>query len=132
VSLRPAEVHPEQHLRPVRRFRATGAGADRQQRAPIVVLAGEEELRPLSVEIPFEGGGLAIQLRGQLGIARFLDELKCREEVLGTRVEAAPELDLGSKSIGFAENPLRRALVVPEARCCRLRVEVGDAPLLRL
>jgi hypothetical protein len=41
-----------------------------------------------------EGCDLALELARQLRIARFLDELEGREEIVDTRLEAAPELDL--------------------------------------
>jgi hypothetical protein len=96
MPLGPAEVHPQEHLGPVGRFGAAGAGTDRQQSAALVVFAGEEELGPLPGEVPFERGGLAVELRGQLGITGFLDELEGGQDVLGARVKAAPELGLGS------------------------------------
>src|SRR4051812_20888237 len=80
MPLGPAEIHPDEHLGPVRRFGAAGAGADRQEGAPLVVFAAEQELRPLAREVGFECPGLAIELRRQLGVARFLDELERRQE----------------------------------------------------
>ena len=55
VPLRPAEVHPEEHLRPVGRLRAAGAGADRQERAALVVLAGEQQGGPFAPEVASRG-----------------------------------------------------------------------------
>src|SRR3954451_3825998 len=43
MALRPSEVHAEQHLGPVGRFRATGARADRNDGVGLVVFAGEEQ-----------------------------------------------------------------------------------------
>jgi hypothetical protein len=45
-------------------------------------------------------------------------------------VKSAPQLDLGPEAVGLTENPLGRALIVPEAGRARLRVELGDASLL--
>ena len=42
VPLRPAQVHPQQHLGEVRGVHAAGAGPDGDQRLPRVVLAGEQ------------------------------------------------------------------------------------------
>jgi hypothetical protein len=60
----------------------------------VVVLAGEEEGRSLAGERCGEGVGLAVELGGQLRVGRFLDELEGREEVVGTGLEATPQLDL--------------------------------------
>jgi hypothetical protein len=58
------------------------------------VLAGEQQRRPLAGEVGLEGRGLAVQLGGQLGVARFLDELERSEQVVRPGLEIAPELDL--------------------------------------
>src|SRR6266446_9098837 len=42
VSLRPAQVHAEQHLGPVLRFRSTRAGVQRDDRIALVVFTGEQ------------------------------------------------------------------------------------------
>ena len=88
----------------------------------MVVLAVEEEGRPLPGEIPFEGRSLAVELGGQLRVAGFLDELEGRKEIVCPGFEAAPQLDLGSEAAGFAKDPLGGPLVVPEPRLCRLRL----------
>ena len=54
VALGPAEVHPQEHLRPVRGLGAAGAGADRQDRVLGVVVAGEQQERPLALELGAE------------------------------------------------------------------------------
>src|SRR4029079_1820587 len=65
MALGPAEVHPQQHLGPVGRLRAAGAGADRQDRAALVVLTREEERRPLAGEVLLELGPGPIEPGGQ-------------------------------------------------------------------
>jgi hypothetical protein len=131
VALRPAEVHPEEHLRPVRCLRAAGPGADREDRAALVVLTGEEQGRPLPGEIGLEGRRPAVELRGQLGVAGLLDELEGREEVVGAALEAAPKLDLGTEIACLAKDLLRAALVVPEPGFGCQRLELRGARLFR-
>jgi hypothetical protein len=46
------------------------------------VLTREEEGGPLPVEVLLELRRGPVELRGQLGVARFLDELEIREEVV--------------------------------------------------
>jgi hypothetical protein len=127
MSLGPAEVHPEEHLRPVGCLGAAGPGTDRQEGASLVVLPREEQLRPLPLEIALERCGLAIELSRQLRIIRFLDELEGREDVGGAPIELGPECGFRSQAIGFAQNFLGGALVVPEARLACLGLERGDA-----
>ena len=45
VLLRPSEIHPHQHLRPVLRFGAAGAGMNIHDRVQPIVLAREKNLR---------------------------------------------------------------------------------------
>jgi len=42
----------------------------------VIVFAGEEQGGPLAGEVLLERGGLAVELGGQLGIGRFLDQLE--------------------------------------------------------
>jgi hypothetical protein len=129
VALGPAQVHPEQHLGPVGGLGAAGSGADREDRGAVVVLAREQQLRPLALEVGLERAGLPFQLRRQLRIRRLLDQLERGEQVGDPALEAAPPLDLLAEAVGLAERLLRRALVVPESRLGRQRLEVGDPSL---
>ena len=88
----------------------------------MIVLAGEEERGSLASEVLVEGGGLAVELRGQLGIGRFLDQLEGCEEIGRAPLEAAPQLDLVPESAGLAEDLLGFPLVIPETGLGRLRL----------
>jgi len=125
----PAEVHPEEHLRPVRGLGPAGAGADRQDRGLLVVLAREQELGALALEVPQEGRALAVAFRGELGIGRFLDELAEGLEVGRAAEEPGPQLDLGAEGVGFAKDLLRRPLVVPESGRAGQVFELGESLL---
>src|SRR4029079_10529733 len=131
VALRPAEVHPQEHLRPVRGLRAAGAGADRQDRAAVVVLTGEQESGPLTPEVRLEARRLAVELRCQLGVAGFLDELQRCQEIVGAAFEAAPELDLVAELARLSQDLLGAALVVPEPGRGGQRLELAGARLFR-
>ena len=67
---RPAEVHPQQHLRPVLRIRPARAGRDRDDSVALVVLAVEERLLAQTREIVAHGRDLlrhlALELRVEL------------------------------------------------------------------
>jgi hypothetical protein len=131
MPLRPAEVHPEEHLRPVGRLGAAGARADREERPAVVVLAGEQELRPLPTEVRLEGRRLALQLGGELRVAGLVDELERGEEVVDPLLEPAPELDLLAEAVGLAKGLLGDPLVIPEVGFRGQRLELGEAALLR-
>jgi hypothetical protein len=131
MPLRPPQVHPEEHLGPVGRFRAAGAGADRENRAAAVVLAAEEQGGSFSTEVALERRGGPIELRGQLRIAGLLNELEGREQIVDAGLEPAPQLDLGPEAVGLAEDLLGTSLVVPEPGFAGQRLELGDPAFLR-
>jgi len=129
MPLGPAEVHPEEHLRPVGGLRAAGAGADREDGRPLIVLAVEEQLRPLAGEVAFEGRALSVELGAQLGIIGLLEELGGRLEVGDSGQQAGPQLDLGAEAIGLAKDLLGGALIVPEPGFAGQRLQLGEASL---
>jgi hypothetical protein len=131
VALGPAKVHPEEHLGPVGRLRTSGSGADRQERAPVVVVAVEQERGPLTLEVGSQGIGFTVELDRQLRVARFLDELEGRQEVGDPGFKAAPQLDLRSETVGLAEDLLGYPLVIPEPGLGGLRLELRGARFLR-
>jgi hypothetical protein len=88
----------------------------------VIVLAGEEQGGSLASEVLLERGGLAVELGGQLGIGRFLEQLESCEEIGRARLEAAPQLDLVPESAGLAEDLLGFTLVIPETGLGRLRL----------
>jgi hypothetical protein len=130
MALGPTQIHPKEHLRPVGRLGPACAGADRQDRAALVVLAREEERGPFPLEVPLEGRDFLVELGRQLGVAGLLDELEGGEEIVDPRLEATPELDLGSQVVRLAKNLLGGPLVVPEAGLAGQRLQVGDAAFL--
>jgi hypothetical protein len=102
----PAEVHPEQHLSPIGGLGTPGTGADGQDRRSVVVLAGEQELRPLAREVAIELVAAPVDLGLQLGVARFLCQLERRLEVVRAGEQAGPQLDLGAQPVGLAQDVL--------------------------
>jgi hypothetical protein len=95
------------------------------------VIAGEQQRGPLPREVALQGRSLPVELGGELGIARFLDELERRQEVVGPAFEPAPQLDLGPELAGLAEDLLGGALVVPEPGFGGQRLELAGARLFR-
>jgi hypothetical protein len=132
MALGPPQVHAQEHLGPVGRLGAAGARADGQDGRRIVVLAGEQERRPLAAELGAEGGGVPIELGLELGVGSFVEELDGGLEVAGTGQQVPPGGDLGAEAVGLAEDLLGAALVVPEPRLLGQRLELLDAGLLRL
>jgi hypothetical protein len=130
MPLRPAQVHPDEHLRPVRGLRAADAGDDVQDGALRVVLAGEQEGGPLPLERLAEGVRLAIELRSELGVIAFGEQVEDRGEVVRALLEVAPRGELRAVAVRLAENLLRGALVVPEPGFLGARFERGEGVFL--
>ena len=55
MPLRPAVVHPVQHLRPVLRLRATGACMERKDRIGAVIFPGQQGGQLLRLQLLLEG-----------------------------------------------------------------------------
>ena len=98
-----------------------------EDRAARVVLAGEQEQRPLALEVAFERcRRRAVELRLELGVARLLE----RARELGLEVAAPCEQPRHmaisvAEAVGLAQDLLCRALVVPEAGLRRAGLELG-------
>ena len=116
VPLGPAQVHPQEHLGPVGRLGAAGAGADRQDGRPVVVFAGEQQGGPLAAELGLERGGVALQLGLELGVGGLVEQLDGELEVVGARQQAAPGVELAAQAVGLAEDLLRARAGPPRTR----------------
>jgi hypothetical protein len=127
VALRPLEVHPEQHLGPVRGLGAARARADREDRVLAVVLAGEQEEGPLALELLAEGVRLALEVGGGLVVGRLVQEIQQLLEVGRTLLEFPPQGDLLAQALRLAGDLLRGALIVPEAGLDGPRIEAREA-----
>jgi len=130
VALRPLEVHPQQHVRPVGGLGAAGTGADREDRVLRVVLAAEQEQRALPLELRRQGRGLTLEVGLGLGVGRLGEQLGELGYVVRALLDGAPEGDLLAQALGLAGDLLRLALVVPESGLDGARVELRDADFL--
>jgi hypothetical protein len=114
VPLRPAEVHPQEHLGPVGRLRASGPCADREDGISFVVFATEQKGGPQATE----RGGEAIELRGQVDLERRVvttgGEFVQLGEIAGPPLELPPGPDFVAQVLGLPEDALGRLWVVPE------------------
>jgi hypothetical protein len=130
VALRPAQVHPDEHLRPIRGLRAADAGDHVQDRAVLVVFTGEQESGALALEGATQRVGLAIQLRGEVRVVVLREQIEDRDQIRGARFEVAPRGDLGAEAVSLAKDLLGGALVVPESWFLRLRVQARECGFL--
>jgi hypothetical protein len=90
VPFGPAQVHAQDHLGPVGRFRAAGARADRQQGISLVVLAAEEEFAASLGVVALEFGRLAGDIGEKALVRLFLGEVQQLIGGFGTGLNLAP------------------------------------------
>jgi hypothetical protein len=62
----------------------------------------------------------------QLGVRVLVEQLERDLEVVGAGQQLSPRVELGSETVGFSEDLLGAALVVPEAGFLGQRLELGD------
>jgi hypothetical protein len=129
MTFGPAQVHPQEHLRPVRCLGAARTGADRHKGGALIVFARKQERGPLSLVGLGEGVPVALDFGVELRIVRVLEELEQLDQVGCALVEVRPEIDLGAEAVGLAEDPLGASLIIPEARSLGQRLEFGEAGL---
>jgi hypothetical protein len=76
MTLRPAKVHAQEHLGPIRRFGAAGSGAYREQGVALVVLPAEKELPPSLLVVALQLEGLPGDLFLEILVRLFLGEVE--------------------------------------------------------
>ena len=117
MALGPAQVHPHEHLGEVGRVDATGAGADRDDRLALVVLAGQQGADLELADVLLQRGEVALGLGHRLGVAAVLGaHLDEGLEILDALVHPDDPLELGVGPGQRRGDLLRLLLVVPEIR----------------
>src|SRR5581483_2070361 len=130
APLRPAQVHPQQHLGPVLRLETARTGVDLDDRAAGVVLAAEEllELELVGVVLHLSEPRLELGERVPVALLRQLEE---HLRLVGALAELLPAGDLPEDGRRLAPDRLRPRRVVPEPRRGGLLAQLGRAPLER-
>ena len=119
-ALRPAQIHAQQHLGPILRFHAAGAGLDRHDGVQAVVFAGKQRERLEFGDICVGGGDFALDIAEQrvaLGrVGFFFGEMKIRLDIAQRARELLVGRDDSFRDFALLENFLRLFLVLPEIR----------------
>ena len=129
VLLGPADVHPHQHLGPVRRVHAARTRADVEQRLALVVLAGQQraDLHRLDVLVQLLVLGVGLGFRFARPCSFFFGGHLVEHRQV---VEALPKLlDAAQLTLGvgqLAGDLLRPGLVVPQVGVGGLVFELLD------
>ena len=128
AALGPAQVHAQQHLRPVLRLGAARARMDRDDGVAGVVLAAEHLLHLHLGEKLLDLGSLALCLGVRVGFAlggHFEEHLAVAE----TAGEALPRVERGLQLGALLQELLRGLRVAPKVRRAALLGELGGAAL---
>jgi len=91
------------------------------------VLAREQQGGPFPPEVLLERGGVLLELGFELGVGALGEQLERDLEVVGAGQQVPPGVELGTQSVGLAQDLLGAALVVPEAGFLGQRLELADA-----
>ena len=114
AALGPAQVHAKEHLRPVLRVCATGAGVDGEDRVAAVVRAGKLKLKLQVAKRLFDGGQVFVRARADAVVAFAHRHRKQFGNVTHLVFEATPGLDPRSQCGEFLHNRPRAFAIVPE------------------
>jgi hypothetical protein len=130
VALGPAQVHAQEHLRPVGGLGSTRTGRDGQDRVVLVVVAREHEGRAESFVLGLQSAELSVQLGRHGGIGALIGQRGQFEQIVGALGYRLPLGDFVAQPFRLAQDLAGGALVGPEVRFCGARVELVDARLL--
>ena len=89
MALRPAGIHPVEHLAPVLRLGAAGAGVELENHIIGIVFAGEQCGHPGLLHAFLQRGKLRFDLLQRLGVLRLLSHFAQGGEVLPCAGELA-------------------------------------------
>ena len=114
AALRPAEIHPQQHLRPVLRFGPAGAGVDRDDGVALVVLAAEHLADLGALHLPAQVDESRREVSGY--VLALLGPLEQHGEIVGLAAQRLGEIEVLLQPAAPLQHALRGGLVVPEVR----------------
>ena len=127
ASLRPSQVHAQQHVGPVLRVGAAGTGVHRADRVAVVVLTREQREQLEVAEPHLERRQSVDDLLLERLVALVARELRERLEVGELLIERVVELDVVAVPRQLGGDLAREALVVPEVGLAHLLFELHDA-----
>jgi hypothetical protein len=90
------------------------------------VLARKQQGRPLAPEVLLERGSIPFLLRLEVGVRGFVEQLERGLEIVRAGQQLPPRVELGTETVGLAQDLLGAALIVPEAGFLGQRLELAD------
>ena len=112
APLGPAQVHPYEHLGPIGRVRAAHAGADGEERRPLVVRAAELRLETGLRHLELESPEIGRQVARDRGI--LIREGQHLSDLRGASAKGIPSVDASSCAIELLEHALRALAIGPQ------------------
>ena len=128
VPLGPAGVQAQEHLRPVARLGAAGAGLDAQVGVAGILGTAQHRLHLEVAEPFFHGPQLGLQFALEAGI--FLGKLRQRLQIRGGGLKVLVGLEQAVQRLQLLDDLLGLFRVVPEARLAHLIIELCAQRLL--
>ena len=129
VRLGPAQIHAQQHLGPVLRLGAAGAGIDLEEGVVGVGLAREHALQLQACHLLLERQELLLDLAQDRLVTLRLGELGEIGGVGEPALERALTVDRLGEAVAFPHQALRLLGVAPEVGCLREAVQLLEADL---
>jgi hypothetical protein len=130
--LGPAQIHPQQHLRPVLRLGSTGSRVDRHQ--GIVSILGAGELQ-FELELGQARSHLLEKIRNLLGLLALGDQLQPYGHLFGVLVELIESLQVAFQTAALLQQGRTLGRIVPEVRGLHLLVDfrqlLAQAPFVK-
>ena len=116
MALRPAQVHAQEHLRPVSSVDAAGLGADGDDGVTLVVFARQQRAHLEGVDLFAEIAEFGFGLAETGGVTLGLGQLVKHPEVVKPLAQLGDTAQLALPMGQLAGHLLRRLGVVPEVR----------------
>ena len=125
VTLRPAGIHPIEHLAPVLGLGAAGTGVELENNVVCVILTGEQRGHTDLFDLGFQRGELCFQFFQDLFILRLLAHLAQGGQILPGAHEFLEAVELVLKLLQAGLHLLRALQIVPEAVLSGLILQTG-------
>ena len=129
MPLGPAAIHAHQHLGPLLRLGAPRSRMNREDRAPLVVLALEHGSELQLVHPVLRSSQLSVPLLLEPGVRLFLQELRHLEELHRLPVDLRPRPEPALQARGFSHDLASVLRTTPEVGLCHSCLELLDPAL---
>ena len=128
VRICPADIHPQQHLGPILRLCAAGAGMNFEIAVVAIGLARQQAFELALGRLGAQSLERQLRLGHYAEIALRLTQLDKLARLFDLAFDPPIAADRLVEPGALAEQSLRARRIVPQARILGLRVQLGEAP----